>query len=101
MDREEIIELIRTYAKKISDIAPFYEILLYGSWARGTAKENSDIDIAVFVSEDPDDLIETEAKLWDRCREVDLRLEPLLIVDKDDPSGFKDMVKKTGIRVYP
>ena len=31
MDKEQIIELVKTYAKKIQDIITYKEIILYGS----------------------------------------------------------------------
>ena len=101
MDKEQIIELVTAYAKKIEDIITYKEIILYGSWAQGSACENSDIDVAVLVEDEVEDLLGIESRLWGRCREVDLRIEPLIVVDKDDPAGFRNMIKRTGIHVYP
>ena len=101
MDKEQIIELVKIYSKKIQNIIIFKEIILFGSWAKDSANENSDIDVAVLVKDEVKDLINIESKLWGRCREVDLRIEPLIVVDKDDPAGFRNMVKRTGIKVYP
>ena len=53
------------------------------------------------VKDEVKDLIDIESKLWGSCREVDLRIEPLIVADKDDPAGFRNMVKRTEIRVYP
>ena len=101
MDKEQIIELVKIYAKKIQDIIAYKEIILYGSWAQDSAHENSDIDVAVVIKDEVKDLFDIESKLWGRCREVDLRIEPLIVIDKDDPAGFRNMVKRTGIKVYP
>ncbi len=101
MDKDKIIELVKKYSKKIQDIIIFKEIILFGSWAQGSANEYSDIDVAVLVKDEVTDLIDIESKLWGSCREVDLRIEPLIVVDKDDPAGFRNMVKRTGIHVYP
>ena len=101
MDKNQIIELVKIYKKKIQNIIIFKEIILFGSWAQDSANENSDIDVAVLVKDKVNDLLDIESKLWSRCREVDLRIEPLIVVDKDDPAGFRNMIKRTGIHVYP
>jgi len=46
MDKNQIIELVKIYSKKIQNIIIFKEIILFGSWAQGSASENSDIDVS-------------------------------------------------------
>jgi len=99
MDKDQIIEIVKQYALKIKDIVAFDEISIFGSWAKGTATAESDIDVAVLVKKEPEDFLGIESSLWSRCIDVDLRIEPLLVVDKDDPAGFRNMAKRTGIPV--
>lgn len=56
MDREEITEeavnIIRRYLP-----GKEFEIVLFGSWARGNAQETSDIDIGLVGPESVDDML--------------------------------------------
>lgn len=45
-------------------------IFLYGSYAKGTATDNSDIDIAVIVDAVSGDYLTTVSKLWGITRTV-------------------------------
>lgn len=52
-------ELMKTLSAMIAELRPIYrdilsEVILYGSYARGTQTEQSDIDIAILLSGKPD-----------------------------------------------
>jgi predicted nucleotidyltransferase len=56
---------------------PIRKVLLYGSYAKGRATEDSDIDVAVVVDEpDHTKRIEITAKLFHSAFQVDPALEP-------------------------
>ena len=57
-----ITESIQKYIKKISEHYKIQAIILFGSYAKGTENEDSDIDIAI-ISSDFSDIIEDGAKL--------------------------------------
>ncbi len=102
MDREHAIELAKKYAKRVVDNFPVKNIFLYGSYAKDTANDYSDIDIAVLVDLLTDDYLETATKLYKLRRDIDLRIEPKILVDDgSDRSGFIEEVKSTGYSVYP
>ena len=64
MDNREITEKINRF---IDSIIPEYnptKIILFGSYAKGTNNENSDIDIAVVVDEVEGSFLEKEAGLY-------------------------------------
>jgi hypothetical protein len=67
---------------------PARHIVLYGSYAKGTARPDSDIDIAVIVDKVEGDYLDQQAKLYRLRRSVDLRIEPVLIEYGQDKSGF-------------
>ena len=75
------------------------KVILFGSRARGTNGERSDIDIAVVVDEVPDDYLGAVAALWRLTRCVDSAIEPVLLTEADNDSGFLQTVRRTGIAV--
>ena len=75
--------------------------LLNGSYAKGTATSDSDIDIAVIVDKLDSDYLDEHARLFRLRRLVDFRIEPVLIEYDEDESGFLREVMNTGYVLYP
>jgi len=75
---------------------------LFGSFASGKEREESDIDIAVIVENMPD-FFSTQRLLMRLRRNIDLRIEPHPIMEQDFNSSnpFAWEIEKTGIQVYP
>ena len=80
---------------------PAKYIVLYGSYAKGTATSDSDIDIAVIVETLDSDYLDEHAILFKLRRSVDSRIEPVLIEYGKDKSGFPRKVMDTGYILYP
>lgn len=99
MDQEKVLSLAKEYAAAVREVVDASAVFLYGSHAKGTATEDSDIDIAVVVKELPGDYLDTLSALWRLTRRVDQNIEPVLLTPDDDSSGFLHTVKKTGIIV--
>ena len=99
MDKK-IIEVARLYAQRVRSHMPVRMIVLYGSYARGTARKDSDIDIAVVVDEFQGDYLKTSADLFHLVRNVNKRIEPILLSRKNDKSGFLNNVLKHGKIIY-
>jgi predicted nucleotidyltransferase len=59
--------------------------------------QDSDIDVAVVVDEMTGDFFETRPILWKISRQVDDRIEPLILERKHDDSGFLAEVMRSGI----
>jgi len=100
IDRE-IMESIQKYIKKISKHYKIDAIILFGSYAKGTENENSDIDIAI-ISSDFNDIIEDGAKLIGLTWKVDTRIEPHPITTEDYKKVSNPFIKEvvdTGIKV--
>ena len=98
---KEIMENIRKYIEKISKYYEIETIILFGSYAKGTYNENSDIDIAI-VSGDFNDIIEDGAKLIGLTWKVDTRIEPHPITKEDYEkisSPFVQEIVNTGVKV--
>lgn len=97
MDNAEVIIKLRKYKKLLSKFMKFDTMILFGSHARGTAREDSDVDVAIVVDELSGDYFSTRPLLWKIRREIDDRIEPVLIEKGHDDSGFLSEVMKHGV----
>ena len=97
MDNAEIIEKLKKYKKLLAKQMKFNELILFGSHAKGTAHEDSDVDVAIVVDEIQDDYFSTRPLLWKIRREIDDRIEPILFEKNHDDSGFLSEIIKNGI----
>ena len=96
-----IMESIQKYIEKISQYYKIEAIILFGSYAKGTENEDSDIDIAV-ISDDFDDIYDSMAHLMGMTWEIDARIEPHPIKKKDFDEVSDYFIKEvidTGIKV--
>jgi predicted nucleotidyltransferase len=48
-DTETVIQLTKRYADNVRRVMPVNKVFLYGSYAKGTATELSDIDVCFFL----------------------------------------------------
>ncbi len=97
MDNEEIIKKLKKYKELLAQQMQFSELILFGSYAKGTAHKDSDVDVAVIVDELKGDFFSTRPLLWKIRRQVDDRIEPILFERKHDDSGFLSEIIKSGI----
>ena len=102
MDRKSAIEIAKRYSDVVIKHLPVKKILLYGSYSKDTARKDSDIDIAIITEHFEGDYLDCKAKLYKLRRELDMRIEPILLFDDgSDSSGFIEDVLLTGYLVYP
>jgi len=99
MDNEEVIDKLKMYKKLLSKHMEFDEMILFGSFAKGNAREDSDVDVAIVVKTLTGDYFTTRPLLWRIRREVDDRIEPVLIEKTHDESGFLSEIMKTGVAI--
>lgn len=99
MDRAEVLIAAKQYAAEVRSRMQTNAIFLYGSYAKGSATKDSDIDIAVIVDQIPEDYLSTMSLLWKLTRSVNMDIEPVLLTKADTASGFLGTVKKTGIAI--
>jgi len=99
------IEILNSIEKYIEEISKYYKIdavILFGSYAKGTNTNDSDIDIAV-VSSDIVDRFDDLKKLMKLRRNIDLRIEPHPIKTdefKKNETPLIDEIIRTGVEVY-
>jgi len=97
MDNAEVISKLKKYKKLLSQYMQFETMILFGSHAKGNARTDSDVDVAVVVNEVNGDYFSTRPLLWKIRREIDDRIEPVLIERKHDDSGFLSEIMKNGV----
>ncbi len=97
MDNTEIIIMLEKYKKLLAQHMVFEKLILYGSYATGNAHKDSDVDVAIVVDGISGDYFSTRPLLWKIRREVDDRIEPVLIDKSNDASGFLSEILKNGI----
>lgn len=97
--RDEAIDLVRQYKHVIAKhFAEEPQVMLFGSYSKGTATKDSDIDVAVIVPSYGDRKLELSKALWRDVDDVSLLIEPVLI-SKEHPSPLYDDVMRYGITV--
>lgn len=100
MDKGKIERIVEQYAELVAEEFPVDMVVLFGSYANGTARTDSDIDVAVIVDEIEGDILESSARLFHLTWDIDVRMEPILLEKKDERSGFLEEIKKTGQIIY-
>ena len=100
MVNKSIINTAIKYLKIIPADLNVKKAYLFGSYAKGKEREDSDIDIALVI-DGMTDFFATQMKLMRIRRKVDLRIEPHPI-KKDDFTGmnpFANEIQKYGIEI--
>lgn len=98
MDKEQALDLVRQYKQTISGMFDTSKVYMFGSYSKGTAHEESDIDVAVVIPELKDDWLQVVPRLWGATRNVSTLIEPVLL-EECHPSPLYDDVMRTGIAV--
>jgi predicted nucleotidyltransferase len=100
--KDDIITIAKKYIELVKESNfPMHinKVYLFGSYARGCPKEDSDIDIAFVVDKWVGDYEETVVPIWRLRKSVDFRIEPHLVVPDEDYAGFLAEIQKTGIEI--
>ncbi len=100
MDKSTAVAAVVSFSEAIRAIYQPKKVVLYGSYARGDQQESSDIDVAVIVEQVKGDFLDAEAGLYRIRRDIDDRIEPVLLEMGEDRSGFLETVLRTGEVVY-
>ena len=99
LSRDEAISLVRRYKRVIAHRFPQEpKVMMFGSYSKGYANPDSDIDVAVIVPTYGDRKLEMSQGLWMDTRNVSFLIEPVLIAE-DRPSPLYEDVMQTGIAV--
>ncbi len=75
MDYSEAIKIASEFAKEVNRKYQCSEVILFGSYAKGTNHKDSDIDIAV-IFDQLENTLDMQLKLMRLRRKIDSRIEP-------------------------
>ena len=96
----DIINIVKKYIDEISKKFEIKSVYLFGSYAKGTNNQDSDIDVAIVLDSNID-TIDLMIDLMILTQNIDLRIEPHPIKENDFEEGnpFIDEIKNTGLKV--
>lgn len=96
----DIMNIVKKYVDEISKKFEIKEVYLFGSYAKGTNNDDSDIDIAIVLESDVN-TIDLMVDLMILTQNIDLRIEPhpIKINDFEEGNPFVDEIKETGLKV--
>ncbi len=100
MDNDEILNKVNKFARCVIENYDPEKIILFGSFAKGNARDDSDIDIAIIVNAIDGNFLEHKAKLFKLRREIDEMIEPVLLEANNDKSGFLTEILRHGKIIY-
>ena len=99
LSRDEALNLVRQYKQVIM---PRFngqaKVMMFGSYSKGYANPDSDIDVAVIVPTYGDRKHELSMALWRDVRSISFLIEPVLMAE-DRWSPLYDDVMRTGVTV--
>ncbi len=99
MDKREAIDKVKEYRLLLKNYFPVEKVYLFGSYAKGINRADSDIDVAIVVSHIDGDYFSIHPLLWKLRRQIDDRIEPILIERDNDSSDFLSEIQKYGIEI--
>ena len=100
LDKADARKLAIQYAEEVKKVLTPTAIVLFGSYVDGEPHEWSDIDIAVIINNFQGNWLETASMLCGLTRRVSIDIEPHLLDESSDKSGFVEYVIKTGDVIY-
>ncbi|MBQ9677101.1 MAG: nucleotidyltransferase domain-containing protein [Prevotella sp.] len=99
LTRDEALALVRKYKQVIRSRFDFEpKVMMFGSYSKGYANPDSDIDVAVIVPTYGNRKFEMSKGLWRDVRDVSFLIEPVLMAE-DRWSPLYDDVMRTGVTV--
>jgi len=99
MDKSEAINKVREYKFLLRNHFPHEKVYLFGSYAKNNFSADSDFDVAIVVKHIEGDYFSIQPLLWKLRRQVDDRIEPILIERDNDNGDFLSEIKKYGIEI--
>ena len=95
-----VINIVKQYIKEISKYYKIQEVYLFGSYAKGTNDEDSDIDVAIIINSE-ENTFDLLVELMMYTQNIDLRIEPhpIKTIDFEKGNPFVKEILDTGLKV--
>jgi predicted nucleotidyltransferase len=103
MDKTNALAISRNYLLRLKEInLNFFGAWLFGSYAKGNQHEDSDIDIAIFLTDNVPVSFDTEVKLMTCRKGEETLIEPHIFLksDFDKPEPLIEQILKFGEPIY-
>ena len=100
--REDVISIAKKYLALVKESSFPMQIdkaYLFGSYANDSQKKDSDIDIALVVEKWIGNYEEAVVPVWRLRKNIDLRIEPHIIVPDEDYANFLPEIQRTGVEI--
>ena len=99
--KAELAESLQGCVQRIAEIPGVCKIVLYGSYAKGTQTETSDIDLAVFFASDKPCLLDEYRQLVRLVSGlgVDVQVQAFHAFELIDPCGIIEEILTFGIEL--
>jgi uncharacterized protein len=100
MDKNEAIKIAKKYTDSVHSKYRIENVILFGSFAKGTNHEDSDIDLAI-IFKSIDDIIDMQIELMKMRTDDDLMIEPhpFSLSDFQSSNPVVAEILKTGIEL--
>lgn len=99
----DILATVNKYIEKVSQSGiSVSEAILFGSWARGSARPDSDIDVCIVSTGFGNDWVAETVNLRRLAFDIDNRIEPMPLGPGDISDRFNPLaqeINKYGIRL--
>ena len=102
MPEKEINQIKEKFISKLSPV----KIYLFGSFANGTANDDSDFDFYIIVNDDAQNLVDLTAEAYKSIRSVRSRAVDIVIgtesrfESRKNKSGIENEVMNKGVLLY-
>lgn len=99
--KSDINSIVSRFVKLVSDEFPLNTVYLFGSYANGTAKEYSDVDLAIVSDKFEGSRFFDKQKLnkYILKTSIDLEIHPFKTEDFTDDNPFVKEILQTGLKI--
>ncbi|MDR1870336.1 MAG: nucleotidyltransferase domain-containing protein [Deltaproteobacteria bacterium] len=102
-DLETVKATVKIYADEVRQVMPISKVYLYGSYAKGTPNEHSDVDVCFFLTYMYDEnCINIMCTLLNLSHKYELWIEPYFfeVSDLETDNPFVKEILRTGIEIH-
>ena len=99
--KSDINSIVSRFVKLVSDEFPLNTVYLFGSYANGSAKEYSDVDLAIVSDKFEGSRFFDKQKLnkYILKTSIDLEIHPFKTEDFTDDNPFVKEILQTGLKI--